>query len=196
MLQFGYEQRGCASAGLLALDSLASVFYATNLARDAHKFTDIVTIYTNANTTLANDIAEALTTVSMRVDDRKIKRLIKGPGKSEVILEFEGGGPKTEGFLVHRPLAKLDRTLADQLGLEFGPIGEIKVNPPFHQTSVPGVYAAGDCASMFKIIPNAISMGSYAGAGVARELPRREIGSSEDWNPLDQGRAELEALLA
>ncbi len=49
---------------------------------------------------------------------------------------------------------------------------------------------------MFKIIPNAISMGSYAGAGVARELPRREIGSSEDWNPLDQGRAELEALLA
>ena len=37
-----------------------------------------------------------------------------------------------------------------------------------HATTRPG-----NCASMMKIIPNAIRMGAYAGAGIARELSKR-----------------------
>lgn len=71
-------------------------------------------------------------------------------------------------------MTKLNRKLSDQLELKYVPDDYIKTVPPFCQTSVEGVYATENCASMMKIIPNAISMDAYAGAGLARELPRRD----------------------
>ena len=173
MLQFGYEQRGVSSAGLLAIDTLASVFHASILAQDAHKFTDEMTLYTSSNPKVASELRTRLEPQGIRIDDRTIHRLLPGPMHSEVIIEFSDGQKKTEGFLVHRPGIKVVSGLIDQLGLEITESGDIKVSPPFCQTTVPGVYAAGDCASMMKVIPNAISMGAYAGAGIARELPKR-----------------------
>ena len=178
MFQFGYEKRGAPSAGLLALDGLANPLHSVKLAGDAHKFVDTVTIYTNANPDLAAEISLSLHTPDIHVDDREISRLVPAPGaskassSSEISIVFATGETVTESFLVHRPLTKLKRTLPEQLGLEYGAVGEIKTSPPFCQTNVEGVFAAGDCASMMKIIPNAISMGAYAGAGMARELPK------------------------
>ena len=186
MFQFGYEQRGLHSAGLLALDGLANPVPASSLADDALKFTDTVTIYTNSNPTLAAQISDSLQTSDILVDDRKILRLSKpGAGATSssssfssststgITIEFVNGEIKGEGFLVHRPITVLDRSIPEQLGLEYGPIGEVRTLPPFCKTTMEGVYAAGDCASMMKIIPNAINMGAYAGAGIARELPKR-----------------------
>jgi len=173
MYQFGYEFRGCASAGLLAVDGLSNVMQSTMLADDGNKFADMMNIYTDNNSSLASEISAAVQTSSVAVDDRKIKALTDGENSSGVTIEFEDGSKKTEAFLVHRPKTQLDRTLVDQLGLKILPTGEIEVMPPFCRTSVPGVYAAGDCGSMMKIIPNAISMGAYAGCGISRELPKR-----------------------
>ncbi|CAD6584960.1 MAG: hypothetical protein ASARMPREDX12_001800 [Alectoria sarmentosa] len=184
MFQFGYEQRNASSAGLLAIDGLANAIHAPRIADDAHKFTDIITIYTNANAPLAAEISMSLQTPNIRVDDREIARLTEASQEtklspstdSEIIVEFANGETAIESFLVHRPLTELNRTLSDQLGLDYIPGGQIATIPPFCETSMEGVFAAGDCASMMKIIPNAISMGSYAGAGMARQLPRRVTG--------------------
>ena len=173
MLQFGYEQRGVASAGLLAIDTLASAPLVSMLAQDTYKFTDQLTLYTSMNPKLAFELRAQLDPHGMDVDDRSIHRLIPGPNKAEVTIEFSNGQKKVEGFLVHKPGSKVASKLVDQLGLERTESGDIKTFPPFCQTTRPGVYAAGDCASMMKIIPNAISMGAYAGAGIARELPKR-----------------------
>ena len=183
MFQFGYEQRGLRSAGLLALDGLANPFPASSLADDALKFTDIVTIYTNSNPALAAQITDSLQTGDILVDDRKILRLSKprasatssSPSSTStgIVIQFVNGETAAEGFLVHRPITVLNRSIPEQLGLEYGPIGEVRTLSPFCKTSLEGVYAAGDCASMMKIIPNAINMGAYAGAGIARELPKR-----------------------
>ena len=176
MFRFGYEQRGTHSAGLLALDGLANVFHATKLADDAHKFTQHITIYTNGNQRLASEIETSLESKDINVDNRTIKRLVKSGKESEAVIEFENGETCRQGFLVHRPLSKLNNSLPQQLELAFSPLGEIKVTPPFYQTSVDGIFAAGDCASPLKIIPNAVTMGSYAGAGIAKELPKRITG--------------------
>ncbi|ORY14661.1 thioredoxin reductase [Clohesyomyces aquaticus] len=173
MLQFGYEERGCESAGLLAVEGLANVFFSTMLADDSNKFTDKVTIYTNQNPMLASDISVSLESSDIGIDDRKIKALREGEARTQVVIEFEDGSEVTEGFIVHRPNTELDRTLVDQLGLKISERGDIEAMPPFCQTSVPGVFAAGDCASPMKIIPNALCTGAYAGCGIARELPRR-----------------------
>lgn len=178
MLQFGYELRGVSSAGLLAVDTLASVPHASMLAQDAYKFTDNMTVYTSANPDLADAMQKELGSYGIAVDDREITRLVPGPGKADVTIKFQDGAEKTEGFLVHRPGTRVASKLASQLGLEITEFGDIRVSPPFCQTNIPGVYAAGDCASPMKIIPNAISMGAYAGAGIARELPRAVTGNA------------------
>ncbi|KAG6988938.1 hypothetical protein G7Y79_00067g095530 [Physcia stellaris] len=194
MFQFGFEHRNSPSAGVLALDGLAGPVQSMKLAEDAYKFAETITIYTSKNAVLASELKQSLQSPNFRVDDREIARLVQKSSESEVMrtqnslitIEFTDSTFVNESFLVHRPLTKLDRSLPDQLGLEYGPIGEIKTTPPFCQTSVEGVYAAGDCASMMKIIPNAICMGAYAGAGLARELPKRGTGGGVPQSSNDQ----------
>ncbi|KAI1778791.1 FAD/NAD(P)-binding domain-containing protein [Hypoxylon cercidicola] len=171
MFQFGFELRGCPSAGLLAVDGLANPLHATILAHDGHKFSDTMTIYTNGNTALGEQISADLKTPGMSVDNREIARVTRGEGSS-IVVEFKDGSQKREDFIVHRPLTKLDRKFADQLGLNISKMGDIEAMPPFCKTSVAGVYAAGDCASPMKTISNAMTMGAYAGCGLARELPK------------------------
>ena len=176
MFQFGYEQRGARSAGLLALDTVANAFHASKLAEDGLKFSSTLTIYTSGNEKLAEDLKAAIEDPAIKVDDRKIACLVQGHG-SEVTISFEDGSSVTEGFVVHRPLVKLDTQLPEMLGLEHGTFGEIKVNPPFLETSMPGVFAAGDCATHMRIVRDAVTMGAYAGGGLARGLPRSITGN-------------------
>lgn len=86
----------------------------------------------------------------------------------EVVLE--DGERKTEGFLVHKPVGKLNGNWVEQLGLDTTEQGQIKVNFPFNETSVPGVFAVGDCGTMMQAVTSAISMGGAAAAGVAAQL--------------------------
>lgn len=176
MFQFGYEQRGASSAGLLALGTVANSFFASKLAEDGLKFSSSLTIYTSGNKKLFSELKTTIEDPAIKVDDRKISHLVQGK-TSEVTINFEDGSSVTEAFIVHRPLVKLDTQLPDLLGLEYGSFGEIKANPPFLETSMPGVFAAGDCATHMRIIPNALSMGAYAGAGLARGLPRSMTGN-------------------
>jgi thioredoxin reductase len=182
MFTFGYEQRGSETAALLAKDSLASVPHAMMVLQDTAKFARRTIIYCDGNPTLAKELTAALTTegVDAKVDDRRIVRLSKGPAGTKVVIGFEDGTEGTDDFMVHQPATKPPAWITDQLQLEFDVMGNIKVNGFFHTTSVPGVFAAGDCASPFKIIPNALSMGANAGAGLARELPRRVTGNHVD----------------
>jgi thioredoxin reductase len=50
------------------------------------------------------------------------------------------------------------------------PQSDITVNPPFNETSVPGVFAVGDCATPMKAVAMGISMGGETAAGVATQL--------------------------
>jgi pyruvate/2-oxoglutarate dehydrogenase complex dihydrolipoamide dehydrogenase (E3) component len=42
--------------------------------------------------------------------------------------------------------------------------------PPFFNTNVSGVYAAGDCATLMKAVPTATMMGNFVAAGLAHAL--------------------------
>ena len=89
-------------------------------------------IYTKSNSTLAQELSQKLEDPKMSVDNQKISAFRAGPEDGKVVMECETGESIAEGFLVHRPLTKLDRTFTNQFGLEYGPMGEIKVSPPFN----------------------------------------------------------------
>ncbi|KAL5364127.1 FAD/NAD(P)-binding domain-containing protein [Aspergillus floccosus] len=174
MYQFGYEQRGSSSAGILVVDKLAGLLpQVLKLAGDTHKFARSVVLYTNGNRAAAEELEALVQKANLPfvVEGERIARLVKLPTDAAVEVELEDGSRRTEGFLVHQPWTKLRGSLPIQLGLETTPMGDIKVQHPFPLTSVPGVYAAGDCASPFKNASMAIASGVCAGNGVARELP-------------------------
>ncbi|CAI6334299.1 unnamed protein product [Periconia digitata] len=171
MFCFGYEQRGSRTAGLLASGQLSHPGHALTNAQDAHKFAESVTIFTNGSPALADELSQK-TVAGIRVNDQKLKRFIKEPDADNIKVEFENGEIESFSFLVHKPDLEIDASLPKQLGLECVPGFGIKVTPPFNQTSVEGVYAAGDCCSPLRMIPNAMNMGAFAGCGLARELPR------------------------
>ena len=71
-------------------------------------------------------------------------------------------------------------TLAAQLGVAAAPPGPIAVDAievdPFHRTSVPGVFAAGDLHAAMPQVAAAIASGSMAGTAVVQSLLADDFG--------------------
>lgn len=169
MFCFGYEKRGSSMAAVLAQGPLSDATIAAIFAIDTKKFTKHVKIYTNGNPALATALSEKALK-GVEVDNRKLKKIFKVEN-DEIGIQFDEGPRDTLAFMVHQPEMNVDRTLPDQLGCECVPKTGIKINPPFNSTTVPGVYAAGDCCSSLRSVLTGMSMGSCAAVGIAREIP-------------------------
>jgi thioredoxin reductase len=168
----GWEEKGAASAGVLADADIPSVPHALHMARQTLRMSKEATIYTNGNEDLANDLRAAIDTATapMKVDSRKIENLVKAPHRARCNWHFADGTRATEAFIAHKPKTKLRGNLAQQLGLERTPAGVIKVSPPFNQTSLRGVFAAGDCAMTMQTVTTALQSGTWTGGGVPLQI--------------------------
>ncbi|MCJ1401074.1 hypothetical protein MMC11_004286 [Xylographa trunciseda] len=173
----GYEARGSSTAGVLAVDGLIGIPQVLHFARNAQRFSDVVTIYTNGSGQLRDGLlAELGGTSKYRVDARRIKRLVKGEKESEVIVQLEDGSEQVEAFLGHKPKNRLRGPFAQQLGLEIAPSGDPIATPPFFMSSLTGCFICGDLSSPLKIVPNAMLSGAAAGAGACAQLQAEEMG--------------------
>lgn len=149
----GYEQRGT-PIGILEFNHPSQ----SHLVQMARSFDTRITIFSNGAIPTDLPVQQALTVAKAfgaTVDSRKITRLINnGPSHEDgVTIEFETGEPVTLGFIVHRPVTvNRSQHLIDQLGVEMvGPAmgGHVKImNPMFNETTVRGVFAAGDAMVM------------------------------------------------
>jgi thioredoxin reductase len=128
-------------------------------------------------------VAALLQSGIVTLDERKIKRIVmRGIASDDaepndhanLILEFTDGPTAHLAFLAHpthQTLSPGSTMIVKDLGLELTPSGnEIKAISPMQDTSVRGVYVAGDVTTMMKAASFAISLGSAARAMVAREL--------------------------
>ncbi|PSR82443.1 thioredoxin reductase [Coniella lustricola] len=176
----GYEERGAESAGLLTQG--AAINKAEMLTHIAHMTLQLskkLTVYTNG-TSSDDDKANEIWTNSgipdfeqrVTVDKRKIKEVkLVSLDTSDVLVTLEDGTEVREKFIAAAPPVRLNAAeILDALNLEMGEAGQIKTYPPFNETSVHGLFAAGDAAGDVRIIPNAIYGGSMAGGGVVMQL--------------------------
>ncbi|KAI0548749.1 FAD/NAD(P)-binding domain-containing protein [Xylaria curta] len=170
----GYEERGAASAGLIATGLLGNAMFAPPISRMANRLASNVNIYTNGNEELGVEIRALLkSTKKFHIENRKIKGLAKDTdvqGEAGALVTLEDGTVNREGFIAHAPDFELNGPFAKDLGVEITPQGHINTLPPFFNTSVPGVFAAGDCATLMKSVPTATMMGSFVAAGLAHAL--------------------------
>ncbi|PVH92825.1 FAD/NAD(P)-binding domain-containing protein [Periconia macrospinosa] len=172
-----FEDRGAESSGLLAVDLTGSVPIGMHAGRYGTQLSKRVVIYTHGNEELAEQFkAHIKDSPAFKVDSRKIKKLVSGAKAPEIIIQFTDGSEVTEAWLSHAPGTKAKGPFAGQLGLDMTPSGELVVNPPFLQTSVPGVYAAGDNSHAMKITPTAQYTGSLVGAGVSAAIIGERLG--------------------
>ncbi|KAF2201397.1 putative thioredoxin reductase glit-like protein [Delitschia confertaspora ATCC 74209] len=170
----GHEDRGQKSVGVLAIELMAQVPMITNgLIRNALQFSETVTVYTNSGEAVANTLSGMIVDLGdhVKIDNRHIVRFIKEPTGAAVTIEFDDGSKVTEGFLVHGPRNEMALEFAKDLNLEKMPSGgELKVTPPFNETTEPGCFAAGDCGSMGKIIVAGVAFGTFAATGIVKQL--------------------------
>lgn len=173
----GFEDRGAASSGILAIPlSSASVVLITHVAENAAQLSKSVTMYTHGNEELAVQL-DPFTNDIFKVERRPIKRLLGESGNTSVTVEFEDGSKKEESFLVHNPQTTTHGPFVDQLGLSTTPTGDLVVGDgPMVQTSVRGVFAAGDCMTMYKIMNGALLSGCNAAVMASIQLQAEKYG--------------------
>ena len=130
-----------------------------------------VTVYTHGNEKLAAELASPAQAKGLAVDPRRIVRFHKMSDEDAgVEMHFEDGSSKVLGFLAHKPRSELRGPWAEQLQLELTPQKDIKTTPPFYETSTHGVFAAGDCGNLLKIVSGALSSGMLAANGAAVQV--------------------------
>lgn len=148
------------------------------VSRMANRLADGVNVYTHGNETLGTELRAALKSKKrFHIENRKVVKFEKDPafeGEAGVLVTLEDGTVNKEAFVAYMPVSVQASEIPAQLGLELEPQGHIKVAAPFQSTSVEGVYAAGDCATMFKAVPMALGMGGMAAAGVCHNLQAEE----------------------
>lgn len=148
------------------------------MAKYANRLAEKVTIYTNGNEAVAKEIEAAISAFrpsskarrNFTLDSRKIAKLVKLPKGAEIEVILEDGTRRIEGFIAHKPKSRLNGKFAEQLGLDLTPQGDAKVNAPFNESSIVGVFAAGDTGAPMKSVSVALSSGAVIAAGLAAQL--------------------------
>lgn len=97
---------------------------------------------------------------------------LEDDGTDGMIVRLADGRGIAIGGLFTAPRNTMASPLAEQLGCAFseGPLGPVITVDDKQQTSVPGVYAAGDAARMMHNIAFAVSGGAMAGVAAHQSL--------------------------
>lgn len=125
---------------------------------------------------MAQEVESQLGPCGFRAESRRIEKLVQHPERAQMEVHFEDGQSETVGFIVHRPRTSIRGPFAEQLGVEMTPEGHIKTQFPFNETTVSGVFVAGDAGSQFKIGTQAVVMGAFAAGGVQMQV------NAEKWS--------------
>jgi thioredoxin reductase len=106
-----------------------------------------VTLLTNKTHTLTEEERDRLQARGVRIEEAPVARLI-GDGEELAAVELQDGRRLPVGALFTVPRVTLSSPLAEQLGceLEAGPMGPFVKTDPLKESTVPGVYVAGDAA--------------------------------------------------
>jgi gliotoxin/aspirochlorine biosynthesis thioredoxin reductase len=146
---------------------------ALHLAENAAQLTGSANIYTNGSDEVTKDLISRVYK-PFNIESRKIRRLSESD--TGILVEFTDGSSQMEAFIVHNPTSSVQGPFVQQLGIELTQTGDIKADAPFHQTSVRGVFAAGDAITPYKVIPGAISSGCNAAVAASSQILAEKYG--------------------
>jgi thioredoxin reductase len=133
-----------------------------------------VVLLTDGPAELDEDGRAALERAGVPVDERPVAGVRGRDGTLEAVQFADGGELPRDGLLVPAPLEQRSSLAAD-LGAELTERGAVDADA-FGQTTVPGLYAAGDVASPMPQVSGAIADGSRAAAAINDSLVAERYG--------------------
>jgi thioredoxin reductase len=128
--------------------------------------TDVV-LLTDGRYAVPPEVRVRSAAAGVRVEERRIVRLSASEGHLELV-EFADGSPLHLEVLFARPPQR-QVTIVQSLGLALAAGGYVQVDE-HRQTSIPGIYAAGDLATPVQSAVLAAAAGMQAAAGLNHEL--------------------------
>ncbi|KAH0420455.1 hypothetical protein CcaCcLH18_14007 [Colletotrichum camelliae] len=183
MHRSGFERFGAVNAAvLLSSYSNASLSDVISCGQLARQFSTNICFLTNGTgSPTLGDIQKAAEIHSLKVDDRKIRRLqtLGYDTDASMVVEFEDGTTSSFGFLFHKPDTVPSGSFAEQLELETTPTGDVSILGFMQETSKRGVFAAGDCATQVKQVSVAMGAGCAAGVGANAQILQDDF--EKDW---------------
>jgi thioredoxin reductase len=147
---------------------------ATHRALLLRGWSDDVVLITDGPASLDADERATLERAGVPVDERRVAGVRSRAGALEAILFADGGELRRDGLLVPALLQQRS-SLASDLGAELTERGTVDADA-FGQTSVPGLYAAGDVSSPMPQVAGAIADGSRAAAAINDSLVAEQHG--------------------
>lgn len=156
--EYKFEKTGILSNGAMAFE----------YAKLINNWTKELVIFTNGKSELNAEISIQLKNKNIEVIESEITEIIHEQGHIKSVI-FKDGSSYELHALYHRPLFKQHCQIPEKMGCEMTENGHISVNS-FNQTSIAGVYAAGDNTSQMRSVANAVSTGNVAGAVINKEL--------------------------
>lgn len=131
-------------------------------------WTDSLWVFTNGKSTLSDEQTATIHKHNIHIVEEKISRFDHDGGKIGSVI-FEDGSSISVNAIYSGPDFVQQCSVPEKLGCEMTEQGHLKVDL-LQKTSVEGVYAAGDNATMFRAVSIAVSAGTIAGAAVNMEL--------------------------
>ncbi|TKC05087.1 NAD(P)/FAD-dependent oxidoreductase [Pedobacter frigoris] len=158
----GYEYKG-QNTGVLM--NGAGAF---ELARMIKNWTDGLSVFTNGPATLEIDQLQKLSEMNVQVEEREIERFDHQNGILKNIV-FKDGLSTQVDALYARPPFEQHCSIPNDLGCKMTGTGHIEVDE-LQKSSIPGIYVAGDIATMMRSVASAVYTGNKAGAMIVHEL--------------------------
>lgn len=130
-----------------------------------------VTLFTNGVVSPDGEQSDALAARGVRVETRAVAALV-GELPSLAGVRLDGGEVVAIDAVFTAPLMKMTSPLAEQLGCDFddSPMGRVIRAGGRRETTVPGVFAAGDAARVPHSVSLAVADGMMAGVSAHQSL--------------------------
>lgn len=143
------------------------------LARTINHWTKNLTLYTNGVSTLSPEEVLRLNRHNIIIIENEIEYIEQADGYIKK-LHFKDTVPdEPEVIYTQLPFSQ-QCGIPQKLGIEFNDKGFIQVSKCM-ETSIPGIFAAGDCLSLFRSIANATASGNKVGALINKCLIDEEF---------------------
>lgn len=124
-----------------------------------------VTLFTDQ---CADDVRDQLAAAQVRIESAAVRRLVGDGAQLEAVEMSDGRRISCEALLMHPPQKQVDVVRA--LGVALDDDGFVKVDPLLRETSIPGIYAAGDLTTRGQAAVLAAAQGMQAAAALNAEL--------------------------
>ncbi|MEE1946555.1 NAD(P)/FAD-dependent oxidoreductase [Pedobacter sp. KR3-3] len=149
------------------LGVIANGDMAFEFAKMIYNWSPELTLFTNGPSTLSQAQTEHFKAKNIKIVSTEIAELVHWDGQLKHVLLKDGTRHELKAVFGRGSLEQ-HTPIAAQLGCTLDQQNLIIANDG--QTSVPGVFAAGDCAMLFRSVAGAVAMGNKAGVYANKEL--------------------------